>query len=353
MSNASTQENVPIAGIKDGIVILKNGQYRLILSVGAINFDLKSEQEQNSLVFQYQSFLNSLHFPIQIAIQSKKLDLTPYLNTISTLAENQQNELLKLQTTDYVDFVRQLIGVANIMKKSFYVVVGYQPLASAKSGLLGKIFPKNNEISKVKVSDTEFTHHAKELRQHAQTVASGLAGMGLHAKQVSTQEAIELFYKIFNPEISGKERMTEAKNISSSYITSAANSPTSETQKLDSQAVEATSIGGPTIDNTTQVQETQKQQANEASRASREAAPAASVATDEKASETSTTSQTQTPTQNQPTTPAQYPVSPSPQSENPNQPSNLPRIEKPVTPKEPDEAATPVQSPDLNKKFSD
>ena len=119
MNAASTQQNIKIAGIKDGIVFLDDGGYRFIMSCSTINFALKSEQEQNSLVFQYQSFLNSLHFPIQIVMQSKKLDLTPYLKKVSDLKDKQTNELIKMQATDYIDFVGNLINVANIMKKNF------------------------------------------------------------------------------------------------------------------------------------------------------------------------------------------------------------------------------------------
>ena len=151
MALTSTQENISIAGIKDGIAILKNGEYRLILSVGAVNFDLKSEQEQNALVFQYQSFLNSLHFPIEICIQSKKLDLSPYIGKIKSLAAKQNNELLRIQTEDYAEFVSQLINMANIMKKTFYVIIGYTPINVGQGGIFGKFFNKN-QSSAVKVS---------------------------------------------------------------------------------------------------------------------------------------------------------------------------------------------------------
>jgi type IV secretory pathway VirB4 component len=120
---SSTQQSVPIAGVKDGIIVLKNGGYRMILEISAINFSLKSEQEQNSLVFQYQSFLNSLHFPIQIVIKSKLLDLSPYLNKVKQASDKSLNELIKTQIEDYIDFVGKLVSVANIMKKSFYIII--------------------------------------------------------------------------------------------------------------------------------------------------------------------------------------------------------------------------------------
>jgi len=213
----STQSNIPIAGIRDGVTILKTGQYRMILEIAAINFDLKSEQEKNSLIFQYQSFLNSLHFPIEIVVKSNKLDLSPYLKKIESLIPKQNNELLKIQTQDYVDFVGQLINLANIMKKRFYVVVGYQPLVVSNS-LLDKIFKKGPDSNHLKISETDFETYSKELRQRAQIVAQGLGGMGLHCRQLNTKEIIEVFYEIYNPEVAGKERLTDPEEISSSFV---------------------------------------------------------------------------------------------------------------------------------------
>lgn len=223
----STQENVPIAGVKDGIVILKDGQYRLILEVTAVNFSLKSEEEQNSLVLQYQGFLNSIHFPIQIIIRSKRLDLAPYINKIKGLAEKQNNELLRIQTSDYVDFVGQLINLANIMKKTFYVSIGYQPLNIGQGTILDKFFNRKQSAD-LRISDEEFAHNTKEIMQRGQNVAQGLGSMGLHCKQLSTEEIIELFYGIYNPEVAGKERLTEAENVSSTYVTSSQREETAE-----------------------------------------------------------------------------------------------------------------------------
>lgn len=217
----STQSNIPIAGMKDGVIILKTGHYRMVLEITAINFDLKSEQEKNSIIFQYQSFLNSLHFPIEIVVKSNKLDLSPYLKKIESLVPKQSNDLLRIQTQDYVDFVGQLINLANIMKKRFYVVVGYQPI-TMNTGIIDKLFKRNQDVSHIKISDTDFEHYSKELRQKAQTVAQGLGGMGLHCRQLNTQEIIEVFYEIYNPEVAGKERITGSEDISSSYVTQVA-----------------------------------------------------------------------------------------------------------------------------------
>ena len=163
MPVTSTQQSIDIAGIQEGIVLLKSGAYRLILSASAINFSLKSEEEQNSLIFQYQSFLNSLHFPIQIVMRSQKLDLNPYLKKINELKEQQTNELLRFQTEDYIDFISQLINLANIMKKSFYVVVPYDPINLGGGSIVDKIFKRKASQSAIKVSEENFKHYKEEL----------------------------------------------------------------------------------------------------------------------------------------------------------------------------------------------
>lgn len=215
--STSTQKGIEIAGIKDGVVILQNGGYRMILSVSTINFALKSEEEQNSLIFQYQSFLNSLHFPIQIVMQSRQLDLTPYLAKIESIKNKLTNELLKLQTEDYIDFISQLINVANIMKKNFYVVVEYQPISMGGGSILDK-FIKRGEPAIMKISDQEFLRHKNELLERANIVASGLGGIGLHCVQLTTEEIIELFYKMYNPEVAGKERIENAEDLTAPMV---------------------------------------------------------------------------------------------------------------------------------------
>lgn len=259
---SSTQENVPIAGVKDGVVILKDGQYRMIFEISAVNFSLKSEEEQNSLVLQYQSFLNSIHFPIEITIRSKRLDLAPYISKIKKLNEKQNNELLKIQTTDYIDFVGQLINLANIMKKTFYVSIGYQPLNVGQGTVLDKLFKRKKDVSaSLKISDEEFGHNAKELRSRGQNVAQGLGGIGLHCKQLNTEEVIELFYGIYNPEIAGKERLTEAGNVSSEYVTSS--KPKDTTNNVPAAKENAAAGETSTIDNSDLVQEQEKKRAQE------------------------------------------------------------------------------------------
>lgn len=218
MEAASTQKFIDIAGIQEGIIILKNGGYRMIFSVSAINFSLKSEEEQNSLIFQYQSFLNSLHFPIQIVMRSKRLDLNPYIKKVVAAKDKQKSELIKVQTEDYVDFISQLINLANIMKKTFYVVVSYDPVSVQGPSILGRLFKKSEESSDLKISAPTFKRYKEELMQRASSVATGLGSMGIHSVQLTTEEIIELFYNIYNPGIADKERFSNADELTSSFV---------------------------------------------------------------------------------------------------------------------------------------
>ena len=216
----STQQAIDIAGVKDGIMIMKDGSYRLVLQVAAINFSLKSEQEQNSLIFQYQSFLNSLHFPVQIVIRSRRLDLAPYLKKLEDKTKTQTNELIRMQTEDYIGFISQLIGMANIMKKTFYAVVSFNPISVRQVGIFDRFFSKGQVFDHIKISDADFQAHTGKLRERANTLASGLGSMGLHCFQLTTEQVIETFYQIYNPDEAAKERVTDANAISSAIIIS-------------------------------------------------------------------------------------------------------------------------------------
>lgn len=251
MDNASTQQFIEIAGIQDGVVVLKSGGYRMIFSVSALNFSLKSEQEQNSLIFQYQSFLNSLHFPIQIVMRSKRLDLQPYIKKINEQKDKQTSELIKSQTEDYLDFISELINLANIMKKTFYVIVPYDPVTVKSGGIVEKLF-KKSEPANFRISGSEFNRYKDELTERANTVATGLGSMGLHCVQLTTEEIIELFYKIYNPDIADKERFSNVDELTASYVATIAE------KKGDKE--EASEEEEERIDNSAIVEEKQKQE---------------------------------------------------------------------------------------------
>lgn len=217
-SSTPTQEHLPIAGAQDSVVIMNDGSVRAILAVEPINFELKSEQEQNSTIYGYQSFLNSLEFPIQIVIQSKKLDLERYLSRMQEYQKITNNDLLRIQIEDYVGFVRQLINIANIMSKKFFVVVSYSSITKQKPSSLLNVFSKQN--TGAILDQEQFTRFRGEALNRANLVGNGLLRLGLKVSLLDTQKLIELFYGLYNPDIATEERITDLEAITGNSISS-------------------------------------------------------------------------------------------------------------------------------------
>jgi type IV secretory pathway VirB4 component len=224
-AGASTQEHLPIAGIQDGIVIMNDASVRAIVRVQPINFELKSEQEQNAIIYSYQSFLNSLDFPIELVVNSRRLDLERYLLKLEEQKKTTSSDLLRLQIDGYVDFVRRLITIANIMAKRFYVVVSYAALAGGKTSTpsfsLGSLFGKGSGApATATLYQDQFERYKAELSNRISTVATGLGRVGLQVEQVDTQGIIELLYSAYNPDIAAEERLTDISQINSGVISS-------------------------------------------------------------------------------------------------------------------------------------
>jgi hypothetical protein len=196
---------------------MNDGSVRAILKLEPINFDLKSENEQNGIIYNYQSFLNSLDFPIQIVVQSKKLDLERYLMKVKAVERNQSNDLLRIQVEDYIGFVRRLISIANIMSKRFYIVVSYAGFTkpTAKNPL-GGLF--HRRPSGPIMDQEQFSRYSSETMNRAGIIAGGLERLGIKCKALSTQELIELFYGIYNPDLATEERLTDIDTLSSGVV---------------------------------------------------------------------------------------------------------------------------------------
>lgn len=210
----STQEALKFAEVHNDTIVLKDGNLRQVLLCSSINFALKSEQEQNAIVYAFQNFLNSLNFPIQILMQSKKLDLSNYLAKLTEKANSQTNELLRAQTLDYIDFIKRLINLANIMDKRFYVVVPYL--------IPPKIEPLKNPMQNqsLTLTNEEFETYKKELAQRTQVIEAGLGSIGIRTALLNTQQLIELLYGVYNPEEASKEKLTEAENLTGEIVKS-------------------------------------------------------------------------------------------------------------------------------------
>lgn len=198
----ASQDFLPIKEIRDGVVLLRNGEMRVVLMVSSVNFALKSDDEQTAILLQFQNFLNSLDFHIQFFVESRRLDIRPYLRTLETRLIEQANDLLKIQTREYIEFIRKFTESVDIMSKSFFVVVPYDPpvnLGRASGGLLGKIPGFGTGAKPAAAENDEFQEHRTQLEQRAAVVEQGFARIGLRVAQLGTEELVELYFKIFNP----------------------------------------------------------------------------------------------------------------------------------------------------------
>lgn len=194
----TTQSFVPIQEIRDGIVVLKDGGMRAVVLATSLNFALKSSDEQSAILLQFQNFLNSLDFSVQIFIQSKKLDIRPYIALLEDRYKEQTTELMKIQVREYIEFIRTFVESTNIMSKSFFVVVPYDPPIVSGGGGIGGIFGKKADGSKA-TPDDKFQEYRSQLDQRVAVVEQGLVRCGIRTADLGTEEVVELFYKIFNP----------------------------------------------------------------------------------------------------------------------------------------------------------
>lgn len=205
----STQRFLPIGEIRNDTVLLKNGGLRAVIQVEALNFNLKSETEQQGIIAGYESFVNTLMFPLQIVIRSSKLNIDPYILQLRGIAASQQNELLKNQTLSYADFVEKLVDIAQIMQKHFYVVVPLDMKIRQKS-LFEQFFgwlQQDDSWLKAAQRNREFNAGKKSLQERVNLVQAGLENIGLQSKRLETHELIELYYGIFNPSTSQEQKL--------------------------------------------------------------------------------------------------------------------------------------------------
>lgn len=183
----ATQEFVPISEIKDSYLLLKDGSMRAIVMASSLNFALKSGEEQTAIIIQFQNFLNSLNFSVQICVQSRRLNIKPYLELLSKREVEQTTDLMKLQVKQYIEFVRTLAEGNNIMTKNFFVVIPYSPVT----------FGHKND--KAEQKQTTFDENKSQLQQRVSVVEEGLSRCGIRIVELGTEELVELFYKSFNP----------------------------------------------------------------------------------------------------------------------------------------------------------
>ena len=200
-STAQTQAFIEIDTIKDGVVRLKNGSLRRVILVDGINFDLKSEAEQEIIIYSYQNFLNSLEYPIQFLVRSRKLNIDSYLEQLEKRLAEEAGELMRTQMAEYIEFVRSFISGNAVMAKSFFVIVPYTPaiLQGNQKKKFISLFSKKKEGEKQKNQKEAFEENLTQLEQRVSVVEQGLVRCGIKVAPLGTELIVELFYKIFNP----------------------------------------------------------------------------------------------------------------------------------------------------------
>ena len=202
-----------ISEIKENVVVLKNGTLRSVILCSSINFALKSEDEQNALISGYMQFLNALDHPLQIVVQSRKLDVEGYMRKLAEAQKKQTNELLKIQVSSYLDFIRELIEIGEIMTKRFLIVVPYDPLGDKSRGFWTRLKEVFRPGQVIKIKKDKFAEYKEQLNLRISNVQSNLQGMGLEVAVLDTQSLIELYYNVYNPKTSQNQKVRDVSKL--------------------------------------------------------------------------------------------------------------------------------------------
>jgi hypothetical protein len=215
------QKLVEIQEIRDGVLVLKDASLKVVMIASSINFALKSQEEQDAIILQYQNYLNSLDFSVQAFAQSRRLNIEPYLETLRDRLGREYNELMKIQISEYIDFVKAFVESSNIMTKNFYVVVPFTPVripqqANIQRSILsflpdmsGRQKKKAKDIRQHGIAQEKFEEYKLQLYQRVEVTRQGMARIGVRVVPLNTEELIELFYGLYNPGELDKGKMPE------------------------------------------------------------------------------------------------------------------------------------------------
>jgi hypothetical protein len=207
---------VEVAEIRDGTLILREGQMRGVLAVSSANFALKSNQEQESIISTFQGVLNSIDFPLQILVQSRKLDLNPYIEKLKTLEDAQQNDLLRVKMQEYMEYIKQMSQEVNIMDKNFYIIVGYEPV-SLRQGVFGRFLRAMNPTRVIKQRQEEFTNNRKVLMSRVDQISSRMSRLDLKINMLNTEQLITFMYNCYNPDTAESIRLSDVSALDVEY----------------------------------------------------------------------------------------------------------------------------------------
>jgi type IV secretory pathway VirB4 component len=223
VSQNTTQNSLLISEIRDGIVIMSDSSFRAVIACKSINFDLMSSREREGVEFSYQNFLNALYFPIQIFIRSQRVDIGPYIDRLATIRRAQDNMLLNVLMDDYINFIDILSQEANIMDKSFFIVVPFFPEGDLNSlkeqgkGFFGKIFAQPKTTA-TKIDKAAYDKAKDEIKNRVDSITSGLFQLGVKSVQLNTKELGELYYNMYNPDTAVREPLGDFESVTSTYV---------------------------------------------------------------------------------------------------------------------------------------
>jgi len=209
----ATQNYLDISEIREDVVVMKDGTLRSVILVSSINFALKSEEEQMAIIQAYMGFLNGLEFPLQVVIQSRKMNIDPYIASLEKQQRETVNEALRAQIADYLSFVTELITLGEVMQKQFFVVIPYDPARNKAKGFFARLTAAIQPLVRVKIKQKEFEDRKTELMRRTDIITSQLASMGLVGSVLDTQGLIELYYTVYNPDIFDTERMQDISKL--------------------------------------------------------------------------------------------------------------------------------------------
>jgi len=219
----STQNTLLIAELREGMAIMNDGSFRAVIACQSINFDLMSAREREGVEYSYQSFLNSLYFPVQILVRSQRVDIGPYLDRLSKIRRDQDNMLLGVLMDDYMAFIDALSQEANIMDKDFYVIVPYFPSGDVNiftqnsKGIFSALLkPEKQQL--VTIDQATYTKAKEELGNRVNSVISGLFQMGIKCVQLNTKQLGELYYNTYNPDTAVREPMSNFEDLTTTYV---------------------------------------------------------------------------------------------------------------------------------------
>lgn len=220
---ASTQNTLLFSEIRENMLIMADGTFRAIVACKSINFDLMSNREREGVEFSYQNFLNALYFPIQILVRSQRVDIGPYIDKLVVTRKSQDNMLLGVLMDDYINFIDVLSQEANIMDKSFFVIVPFFPAGDASNmveqskGFLSKLFPTKS-ATVTKIDKATYDKAKDEVKNRVDSVISGLSQVGVRAVQLNTKEIGELLYNVYNPDTAVREPLGDFSTVTSTYV---------------------------------------------------------------------------------------------------------------------------------------